>query len=56
MLDTLYTDRVELTVLVPDGEKDALRKALMEGTNGQARMEELESCWFAETADGLLLD
>ena len=22
----------------------------------KARMEELESCWFAETADGLLLD
>ena len=56
VLDTLYTDRVEITVLVPDGEKEALGKALMEGTNGQARMEELESCWFAETADGLLLD
>ena len=56
MLDTLYTDRVEITALVPDGEKEALGKALMEGTNGQARMEELESCWFAETADGLLLD
>ena len=56
VLDTLYTDRVEITVLVPDGEKEALGKVLMEGTNGQARMEELESCWFAETADGLLLD
>lgn len=56
VLDTSYTDRVEITALVPDGEKGALTKALMEGTNGQVQMEDLENCWFAETEEGLLID
>lgn len=56
VLDTSYTDRVEITALVPDGEKGALTKALMEGTNGQVQMEDLENCWFAEKEEGLLID
>ena len=34
VLDTVYTDKVELTVLVPDDEEGFLMKELMEGTNG----------------------
>ena len=30
-LDTVYTDKVELTVLVPDDEEGFLMKELMEG-------------------------
>ena len=52
-LDTVYTDRVELTVLVPDGEERSLEKELMEGTSGQAETEKLAECWFAETPAGI---
>ena len=55
ILDTGYTDQVELYVLVPDDEEKALMKAVMESTNGQAVMEKQETCWFAETEEGLLL-
>ena len=52
-MDTVYTDRVELLVLVPDDEEKALMKAVMEGSNGQADMEKQEACWHAETEEGL---
>lgn len=52
-MDTVYTDRVELLVLVPDDEEKALMKAVMEGSNGQAVMEKQEACWYAETEEGL---
>ena len=42
VLDTVYTDKVELTVLVPDDEEGFLMKELMEGTNGQAMTEKTE--------------
>ncbi len=48
ILDTVYSDHVELTVLVPDDERGSLVKDLMEGTNGQAQTEELEECWFTK--------
>ena len=53
VLDTVYTDKVELTVLVPDDEEGFLMKELMEGTNGQAMTEKTEQCWFAETEEGI---
>lgn len=53
ILDTEYTDKVELSVLVPDEEEGMLMKAVMEGTSGQAVMEKGESCWFARTEAGL---
>lgn len=56
ILDTVYTDRVELFVLVPDDEEKALMKAVMEGSNGQAVMEKQESCWYAETEAGLQVE
>ncbi len=52
-LDTVYTDKVELSVLVPDEAEEILRKAVMEGTSGQAVMEKVKSCWFARTEAGL---
>nr|WP_294491354.1 YigZ family protein [uncultured Mediterraneibacter sp.] len=47
ILDTVYTDKVELQVLVPKDETDELCKAILESTNGQALMEEGEECWFS---------
>ena len=46
VLDTAYTDRVEIMVLVPESDENALRKDIMEGTNGQAGVEKMEECWF----------
>lgn len=48
VLDTLYTDKVEMTVLVPARELEGLKAAIMEGTNGKVRMEEGETCYYAE--------
>ena len=48
VLDTLYTDKVEVTVLVPSRELEGLKAAIMEGTNGRVRMEEGETCYYAE--------
>ena len=56
ILDTVYTDQVELFVLVPDEEERELMKAVMEGTNGQAVMEKQEACWYAETEEGLRVE
>lgn len=48
VLDTLYMDKVEMTVLVPARELEGLKAAIMEGTNGRVRMEEGETCYYAE--------
>ena len=52
-LEPVYTDKVEMTALVPIEEMGALRTELMEGTNGQIQMDETVECWFADTEDGL---
>lgn len=36
ILDTAYTDTVQLTAMVPAEKKERIEKALMEGTNGKA--------------------
>lgn len=48
ILDSVYTDHVELNVLIPEHEVDAVKAEITEGTNGQAVMEVLETCYFAE--------
>lgn len=47
-LDTVYTDKVNMTVLVPAWELEGLKAKLMEGTNGKVLMEEGENCYYAE--------
>ena len=37
-----------MTVLVPARELEGLKAAIMEGTNGRVRMEEGETCYYAE--------
>ena len=51
--DTVYTDRVVISVLVPEEEERAFSKEVQEGTNGQAVMEKKGDCWFAQTEDGM---
>ena len=53
ILESVYTDKVELVVLVPDEEEGALFKEIMDGTNGQADLEKEQECWFAQTEDGM---
>ena len=53
ILESVYTDKVELIVLVPDEEEGALFKEIMDGTNGQAVLEKEQECWFAQTEDGM---
>ena len=52
-LDPVYTDKVELTALVPVEQMKGLKADLMEGTNGQAVLDETLQCWFAQTEDGI---
>lgn len=47
-LDSQYTDHVELDVLVPKTMLERVKEELIEGTNGQAKLEEGANCWFAD--------
>ena len=48
LLDSIYTENVELSVLLPLGEVKSVEAEITEGTNGRAQMEEGDECWFAE--------
>lgn len=47
VLDSVYTDRVELICIVPSAQIEMIKGELTEGTNGRAVMEEGDSCYFA---------
>lgn len=47
-LDSRYTDHVELDVLVPETMLERVKAELIEGSNGQAKLEEGANCWFAD--------
>lgn len=47
VLNSEYTDKVKLELLVPAGDVDALQKAVTEGTNGRARIEKTGELYFA---------
>ena len=53
VLDSIYTDRVEFIVLVPEGEETTLKKEIMEATSGRVSVEEVSRCWFARTEAGI---
>lgn len=53
ILNSVYTDKVELEVLLPDAEIQTVQAEIREGTNGQAKMELQESCYFANI-DGVM--
>lgn len=48
VLNSVYTEKVELTCLTPETELAAVRAALTEGTAGRALLAEGDSCYFAE--------
>ena len=48
ILNSVYTDKVELEVLLPEAEIETVMSEIREGTNGQAIMELSEECYFAD--------
>lgn len=53
-MESEYTDRVRLTVLVPKGNLEEVKAELTEGTNGRARMREEKDLYYA-VLDGEVL-
>ncbi len=48
ILDTVYTDKVEMEALVPCKEAETVKEEITEGTNGQAVLREGDFCYLAE--------
>lgn len=48
VLDSEYSDKVVLNVLVPLSEKDALREKLIEGTNGRCRIQITDQVYYGQ--------
>ncbi len=48
LLDTVYTDKVEMKALVTQREAETVKAELTEGTNGQAVLKEGSPCYLAE--------
>ena len=48
ILDSVYTENVELEVLIPVEEVKSVKAEIIEGTNGRAKITEGEECWFAQ--------
>lgn len=46
-LDAAYTEKVELEALIPEKIMEEVKTEITESTNGQAVMQEGESCFFA---------
>lgn len=47
ILDSEYTDKVILKLLVPKNDVESVQKAITEGTNGRARMRKEKDLYFA---------
>lgn len=54
MIESNYTERVEVSVLIPEEEEAGLIRELTEATNGQAVMERVKECCFANV-DGEMM-
>lgn len=48
ILNSIYTDNVELEVLIPEDDVSSVQAEITEGTNGRARQTVGDECWFAE--------
>ena len=51
--NTAYTDKVVISLLVPEEERGAFEKEVIDRTNGQAVIENKGECWFARTEQGV---
>lgn len=48
VLDSSYTEKVELTALVPEDRRGSLEEELTDGTNGKALLEEAGKCFYGD--------
>ena len=55
ILDTSYTDKVEIIVLIPVEAEESVRCEVIEGTNGQADIEAGDACYFAKVNKEMIL-
>ena len=55
ILDTVYTDKVEMQLVIPAVQKEQVTDALIEGTNGKVQFGEAESCYYAEINKEILV-
>ena len=55
ILNSEYTDKVTLEVLLPEAEVKTVMAEITEGTNGQAMMEVMEECYFANVNGEMLI-
>lgn len=47
ILNSEYTEKVKVEVLLPIEDLESVMAEIVEGTNGQAKMEKGRECWFA---------
>lgn len=55
ILDTIYTEKVDIEVLIPQEQVTEVKSEIIEGTNGQAVIEEGEECYFAEVNKEMMI-
>lgn len=55
ILDSEYTDKVVLHLLVPFDQIESVQKEITEGTNGRAKMEKEKEVYFAKAEGEVLL-
>lgn len=55
ILNSEYTDKVVLEVLLPEAEVKQIMSEITEGTNGQAMMELVEECYFANVNGEMMI-
>ena len=55
ILDTVYTDKVEMQLVIPAVQNEQVTDALIEGTNGKVQFGEAESCYYAEINKEILV-
>lgn len=53
--DSVYTDRVQIQVLVPAEELEAVVSEITDKTNGQAEMKEVRACMFAKVGSEMII-
>ena len=54
-MNTKYTDKVEIDVVIPVPKVKQVKEALIEGTNGKVVFGEEEECYFAEINKEIIL-
>lgn len=55
ILDTAYTEQVDLTVLASRQEERKIRAEITQETNGKACIERVQECWFADVNGSIVV-